>query len=639
MRFFGASSADVYVCGKRVRVDPTASIGKGGEADVFSLGKGLALKLFKSPDHPDLAGDPDAAEGARARLEMHQAKLPLFPRSLPDRVVSPVDLATDRSGARILGYTMPLVAGAEVLLRWSEPAYRASVASVSTLGPLLADLHRTVESLHARGVVIGDFNDLNVLVRGAEAHVIDADSFQFGGFPSGVYTERFLDPLLADPTATRPVPVKPYVPASDWYAFAAIAFSTLLCVGPYGGVYRPKSPAERIPHDARPLRRITVFHPEVVYPRPAIPWSVLPDDLLHAFARTFQEDDRRPLPRALFEALEWSRCAACGLDHARAACPRCNKASRSAPASAETVRGAVSRHLMRATRGRIVAAAVQGGVLRYLVHEDGAFVREDGRRILEGELRRDWCFRLRGDDTLVARGSDVVVLGPGGVSGRFTTDCASGEPVLATTGTQHFRVDGGQLLRGGRAPVSPSLLGDEEVRFGDVLAGQTRLWVGERLGFGLYRAGSLSVAFVFDTARPGLADTVRLPYPAGQILGYEVVLGEDRVWVLFAARSAGRTLHIAARLCPDGSIDATARAEAGDGSWLGVLGGKCAVGRSLLVPTDAGVVKVEERAGDLVEARRFADTEPFVTAASALHAGPDGLFVVEPQALWRLRTN
>src|SRR5690349_12743741 len=122
MRFFGASSADVYVCGKRIKLDPSASIGKGGEADVFDVGRGVALKLFKGPDHPDLAGDPDAADGARARLDTHQAKLPLFPRSLPSRVVAPVELATDRNGARICGYTMPLVGGAEVLLRYSDPA-------------------------------------------------------------------------------------------------------------------------------------------------------------------------------------------------------------------------------------------------------------------------------------------------------------------------------------------------------------------------------------------------------------------------------------------------------------------------------------------------------------------------------------
>lgn len=624
---------DVYIRGKRVRVSPSASIGKGGEADVFDLGGGVALKLFKRPDHPDLAGDAAAREGARARLAAHQRKLPAFPGALPARVVAPADLATDRGG-QILGYTMSLVAGAEVLLRFADPAYRAASVDPAALGPLLADLHRTVEGLHARGVVIGDLNDLNILVRGSEAHLIDADSFQLAGFPCGVYTERFLDPLIADPAAPRPVPARPFNPASDWYAFAAIAMQTLLCAGPHGGVYRPKSASARVPHDARPLHRITVFHPEVVYPRPAIPVIALPDDLVHAFVRTFVEDDRRPVPRALLESLTWSRCPLCDLPHARAACPRCVKAPRPAEPVA-TAKGPVSRHLVRATRGRIVAAAVQAGVLRYLVHEDGALVREDGRRILEGDLHPGFHVHLLGSSTVISSGSDVAVLGEGGGVTRFTAD-GGGRDALATNSAHCFRVDGGCLLR--RSPGGAGLLGGQDVRFGDVLPGQTRIWAGERLGFGLYRAGSLSVAFTFETDRPGLTDTVRLPYPSGQVLAHEVLFGQDHIWVLFAARDGARTVHVAARIRPDGALEATARAPAWDGSWLGGLGGKCAVGRALLAATDAGIVRVEERGGELVEVRRHEGTEPFVTSATALHAGPDGLYAVDTQAIWRLRT-
>lgn len=378
-----------------------------------------------------------------------------------------------------------------------------------------------------------------------------------------------------------------------------------------------------------------MFHPEVVYPRPAIPLRVLPDDLLHALFRTFREDDRRPLPRSLLENLFWTRCSSCGAEHARSACPRCQKVSKPAQVVVETAHGAVTRELVRGTKGRFVVTTMSAGALRYLVYEDGAYVREDGRRVLEGDLRPDFRFFLCGDDTLVASGPEVVVLGRDGARGRFSTDCACGEPVVATTGKYQFRALGGSLLRRGGAT---GLLSSGDVRFGDVLPGQTRLWAGERLGFGLYRAGSLSVAFVFDTEHPGLSEA-KLPYLSGQVLGYEVIFGDDRVWVLIATQAGGRTVHLAVMLRPDGTIEATARGEAGDGSWLGVLGGKCAVGRALLAATDTGVVKVEGGASDLTVTKRFADTEPFVTAATALHAGPDGLYAVSPHAIWRLRTN
>ena len=63
---------DVYIGGKRVRLSPTMSIGKGGEADVFDIGGGKAVKVFKTPKHPDLQGLPLEQEGARQRLLEHQ---------------------------------------------------------------------------------------------------------------------------------------------------------------------------------------------------------------------------------------------------------------------------------------------------------------------------------------------------------------------------------------------------------------------------------------------------------------------------------------------------------------------------------------------------------------------------------------
>src|SRR5687768_11521735 len=114
---------DIYINGKRIRLDPRQAIGKGGEADVYDIGQGQALKLFKTPMHADFASDATAREAARARLEEHQQKLPQFPCDLPARVLTPQRLATaDAAGRKIIGYVMPLLQGAEVLLRFGERA-------------------------------------------------------------------------------------------------------------------------------------------------------------------------------------------------------------------------------------------------------------------------------------------------------------------------------------------------------------------------------------------------------------------------------------------------------------------------------------------------------------------------------------
>ncbi|MEZ4297748.1 MAG: hypothetical protein R3B70_22515 [Polyangiaceae bacterium] len=63
------------------------------------------------------------------------------------------------------------------------------------------------------------------------------------------------------------------------------------------------------------------------------------------------------------------------------------------------------------------------------------------------------------------------------------------------------------------------------MRYGEVLSGQTRIWVGGVWGSGCIGRG-VSVAFVLDAGSPGICDTVKLGCPAGQVVGHEVVIGE-----------------------------------------------------------------------------------------------------------------
>ena len=380
---------NVYLAGQRVRVSPSASIGKGGEADVFDIGQGLALKLFKDAKHPDVAGSAWEEFAATDRLAVHQTKLPAFPGGLPDRVIAPRALATDRkSGGRIVGYSMRLVSGAELIYRVSEPRFRHNGCSGNRIVEVLADLHATVTGIHRAGVVIGDFNDLNVLVEGPRAWVIDADSFQFGTYGCTVFTQRFVDPLLCDASAVAPVLEGHHGIDSDWYAFNVLVMRSLLCCGPYGGVFKPKDTKRRVAHSARPLRRITVFDPEVVYPKPAIRYDVLPDDLLAHFQRVFRDDARGAFPIDLLDELRWTRCNQCGSEHARAVCPRCTLATTPRARPVSRVRGDVVAFELLPGNPSIPAAGnddvwIAGGQLM----RRGALGPEVVGDVLEGQTR------------------------------------------------------------------------------------------------------------------------------------------------------------------------------------------------------------------------------------------------------------
>jgi hypothetical protein len=604
----------VVIAGRRVRVDPARLIGSGGEAEVFDLGAGTALKLYKTPEHPDLAGLPVEQEAARRRLAVAQRKLPRFPAGLPERVVAPRELARDRRGA-VCGFTMPLIDAAAPLLRYADRRFRQGIPQAAVTA-LLLDLHATLAALHARGVVVGDLNDVNVLARGGEALLIDADSFQWDDFPCPTFTEKFVDPLKCDPAAAALALARPHDPGSDWYAFAALVLQSFLGVGPYGGVYLGRPP---LAPAARPLRRITVFCPEVRYPRPAIPWSVLPDELLHHLQRVFVADERGGFPERLLRDLAWRVCPTCRTEHARPACPLCRGTTAAAAAVAETVvvRGEVTVRRLATTRGTMVAAAAgPAGELLWLCHEDGAYRREDGRVALAGPLDPGLGFALLPGATRALAPGEVVT--PDGVG---------------------FVVAGGQLLRRDPAARFPA---PETV--GEVLGGSTRLWLGPRFGLGLSLAGGLTVTLVFDLARRGIADSA--PVSArGEIVDAAGVVAEDRAWLLLSLRRRGRAVHECRLLRRDGTVAASAEAEEGDGSWLGgPLAGKHAAGGFLLCPTDEGIVRVEpagavepDGTGGLIVARRFPDTAPFVDSACHLVATADGLAVVDRREIRILR--
>ena len=311
----------VWIDGARIALQPAALLGQGGEAEVYDLGDGRVVKWWKPADHPDFDGMPAAQDAARERIAMGASKLRALP-ALPAGVVGPSGLAlAGKKSTQVVGYVMPKVSGVP-LHSYGEPKWRRdnAVDGADVVAALLS-LHDAIAGLHRAGIVVGDCNDLNVLVDGRRVYLIDVDSYQFGAFACSMFSERFVDPRLCDAQAL--VPVRPHDPASDWFAFAVMAFRTLLGVGPWGGVHQPKDPATKCPPTLRALRRVSVLAKDIVYPRAARPVGVLPDELVDVFRGVFERDQRGVFPRVELERLRLRRCSSCGEEHGRVRCPTC----------------------------------------------------------------------------------------------------------------------------------------------------------------------------------------------------------------------------------------------------------------------------------------------------------------------------
>ena len=341
----------VYMNGRRVRLDDRDLLGVGGEGRVFRAGN-QALKVFFS------------------MTDARRKKLQAFPTGLPDAVVGPVELCTDQRG-NVVGYAMRALERAVDIHRVGQRKWRDANMTASDVLTTFRALSATVGALHARGIVVGDLNDGNVvLTPDWRPWLIDADSMQFASFPCVVAHERFLDPRLygKDLAATGALSRE-----SDFYALAVMLFASLLFVHPFGGAHASYPTMLR-----RAEARHSVLRGDVKLPHSAARPDVLPDDALAWFTKVFDRDAREPLPAALLGA-RFTRCA-CGVEHARRVCPACTVAvAIPAPAPVRTLGRIRATTMTRDEGARFITSSLDHAKR---VHLEGDWlVRADGTRI------------------------------------------------------------------------------------------------------------------------------------------------------------------------------------------------------------------------------------------------------------------
>lgn len=585
----------VVIKGQSVSLSSRNIVGSGGEADIYLLPDGNAVKLFKTATHADLKGNPLEQEGARRRGLLMQTKLPDFPKNLPPNVVAPVAMAYGKNGRTIVGYVLPFVNNVELLKQLTVRNFREQQnIGIPDVLKTFRRLHATVTGIHAGKVVIGDFNYLNVLFNQGGLWLIDADSMQWGKYPCIAFTQEFVDPLLCDPRATSLQMVKPHNVASDWYAFNIMLMKAALYVGPYGGVYKPKNAKKRIAPGVRPLKRVTVFDPEVVYPKPAVPYTELPGPVLDFLQETFRHDLRQPFPIALLDEGLWSGKTVKIITVLQ---------------PATTVNGTVTTTVLFKTEGRIVMAAVQSGKLRVLHHQDNAYLREDKSKVVDGAYDPHLRWRIQGRTTLLAKGNRLIA----STNGQRTThviDSFGNLPMLDANSEHYYWLEGGILKR------SDVRVGQRTV--GDVLIGRSLMWAGETFGLGLWYAGELQQGFVFNAEGTGINSSLQLERIPGQLLNATTVFSDDLAWLLVEYQEKGHSHHRCTVINKKGEVQAQVTAtDPDEDHWLHNIHGNAAVGNILFSATDQGVVGVRlERNG--LATTLFEDTAPFVSSASNL---------------------
>lgn len=204
----------------------------GGEGSVYKLENAKLLKLFKTPDE---CNSPEAKKNVLLKLDEYQKKIPQLSPFSHGHIIFPDDPVYDKIGndRRLVGYTMRFIDNAFDLSDLVSSSFREKKnISNNDIVAIFKKLHRLVNALHKKGIVIGDFSVNNVLIQGLDPFIIDTDSFQFNGFKTRVNTEETLDPVICKNIDGEFSKYSDNSFFTDWYSFAAMFFNSLLLVKP-----------------------------------------------------------------------------------------------------------------------------------------------------------------------------------------------------------------------------------------------------------------------------------------------------------------------------------------------------------------------------------------------------------------------
>ena len=294
--------------GHSLTLDTTTTLGAGGEARIYPLvqNSSLVAKVYRRPN-------PVQARKL-AVMMTHPPEDPMVVHGHTS-IAWPVALLSTRESRRqVIGFLMPRVTGMRPLMVCYNPALRRQQWPLFTYRYLLRTAHNlaaAVRTLHARGYVIGDVNESNVLVTDtALVTLVDTDSFQVREPQSGVvYRCPVGKPEYTPPELQGcPFPQVDRVPAHDLFGLAVLIFQLLMeGTHPYAGVYQgrgdPPGYAARIAAGHFPYSR----GQQVPYrPMPsAPPYALLPPTIQGLFVRCFERGHTQPQARP--DAHAWQR--------------------------------------------------------------------------------------------------------------------------------------------------------------------------------------------------------------------------------------------------------------------------------------------------------------------------------------------
>lgn len=280
-------------------------LGRGGEGSVYALaGKsGLVVKLYENGlNEPQRSKILALADSGLKNFEKRTGTSVAWPQIMvyqkrPEGKLTPIGYAMKR----IIGVPLKKLSHGKLCDKYFPKMNRMHMVEI------LLQIAKTLNAIHKQGFVVGDLNDMNILVQIENAelgavHFIDSDSFQFGKYRCLVGRPEMTPPELHDRAYSefnRSV-------ESDTYGFAVLAFQLFMLGRHPFDVVGGESPTQNMRSGHFPWGKKGL--------KPGVDGSIPPGDWLWLwshlqkktrglFIGTFSNPDQRPSLKEWIQAL------------------------------------------------------------------------------------------------------------------------------------------------------------------------------------------------------------------------------------------------------------------------------------------------------------------------------------------------
>jgi serine/threonine protein kinase len=190
-------------------------LAEGGEGIIFEY-KGMILKVYKNFIN---------------KVEKLKKIEKLVNKKLSNtNIIAPLEVAYNTRG-QFIGYLMKKVDGEEFKMLSNKKYIKVHNITVKHIADMLVQVKEMIKELHSKKIYISDLNEKNFLFdKQFNVYAIDVDSWTVEDIKCEVCMEAFQDPMMKGNN---------FSDATDFYAFAVLAFKSLTRLHPFGGVMNP----------------------------------------------------------------------------------------------------------------------------------------------------------------------------------------------------------------------------------------------------------------------------------------------------------------------------------------------------------------------------------------------------------------